>query len=169
MDIGTSITAILIVLACIIPFVIMSKINARREKQFLQPLFNLAQHYQSRLSQYDTWNNTAVGIDYNTGIVFFFKNVNNTRMSLQVNLSTIKKCRVIKVAKTINDGQDNFLGVAKLALGFEHKDTSKADALLEFYNADSAEAGLTGELQLVEKWRRLIDNKITQNNHGSSN
>lgn len=138
----------------------MSKINAPRKRQFLQPLLNLAQHNQSRLSQYDTWNNLAVGIDYNTGMVFFFKKVNNTGVSLQVNLSTIKKCRVIQVAKTLNGGQDNFLGVAKLALAFEHKDTSKADALLEFYNADSDEAGLTRELQLVEKWRQLIDNKM---------
>jgi hypothetical protein len=161
MDIGTSVTAILIVIACIIPFVIMSKINARRERQFLQPLFNLAKHRQSRLSQYDTWSHAAVGIDHTTGMVFFFKKVNNIETSQEIRLSTIKNCRVYHVTKTVSDGQENFKGIARLTLAFEHLDNSKADELLEFYNAESDGDMLTGELQLVEKWRQLIDNKMS--------
>ncbi|MDN3655983.1 hypothetical protein QWZ08_10125 [Ferruginibacter paludis] len=160
MDIGTSVTAILIVIACIIPFVIMNKINARRERQFLQPLFNLAEHHQSRLSQYDTWSHSAIGIDHTNGIVFFFKKINNIETSREIRLSAIKKCRVIHVSKTVNDGQENFKGIARLTLAFEHLDNTKADELLEFYNADSDGESLTGELQLVEKWRHLIDNKM---------
>jgi hypothetical protein len=139
----------------------MNKINSRREQQFLQPLFNLAQEHHARLSQYDTWSNTAVGIDHNTGMVFFFKKVNNTGISRHVSLSAIKKCRVIQVTKTINDGQDSFKGIARLALAFEHLDNSKADALLEFYDASSDGDNLTGELQLVEKWHQLIHNKMS--------
>jgi hypothetical protein len=138
----------------------MSKINARRERQFLQPLFSMAEHHQSRLSQFDTWSHAAVGIDDTTGMIFFFKKVNKVETSRQVSLSAIKKCRVIHVTKTVGEGQDNFKGIARLTLAFVHKDNSKADELLEFYNADSDGDTLTGELQLVEKWRQLIDNKM---------
>ena len=160
MDLGTSITAILIAIACIIPFVIMHKINARRERQFLQPLFSLAHNHHSKVSQYDIWSNAAVGIDHTTGMVFFFKKVNNAEISWQVSLADIRKCRVVQVTKTSIDELDNFKPIAKLELAFEYLDTSKPDTLLEFYNADADGSTLTGELQLVEKWRQLINNKM---------
>lgn len=160
MDLGTSITAILIAIACIIPFIIMNKINARRERQFLQPLFSLAQNHHSRVSQYDTWSNAAVGIDYHRGMVFFFKKIDNTEVSRQVTLSEIRKCRIVQVTKTASDEPDNFKPIAKIELTFEHLDKTKPDTILEFYNADADGGTLTGELQLVEKWRLLINNKM---------
>ena len=160
MDLGTLITAILIAVACIIPFIIMSKINNRLERQILQPLFSLAQKHHSKVMQYDTWSNAAVGIDHTTAMVFFFKKVNNTETSQQVSLSEIRKCRIVQVTKTANDGQDNFKATTKLELVFEYLDTSKADTLLEFYDAAADGANLTGELQLIEKWRQLIENKM---------
>lgn len=160
MDLGTTITALLIAAACVIPFVIMNKLNARRERKILEPLFNLAQKHDSTISGYDIWNNAAVGIDNRTEMVFFFKKATGTDIFRQVNLSEIRKCRLIQVTKTSGDEQDNFKPVAKLELVLEHQDSSKADIMLEFYNADLDGGTLTGELQLVEKWRQLIDKKI---------
>ena len=160
MDLGTSITAILIAIACVIPFIIMNKINARREREFLHPLFSLAKHHHSRVSQFDTWSNAAVGIDHKTAMVFFFKKVNNTEISRHVRLTEIKKCRVVQETKTAYDELDNFRPIAKLELALEPLDKTKPDILLEFYNADADGGNLTGELQLAEKWRQLINNSV---------
>lgn len=160
MDLGTTLTAILIAVVCIIPFVIMNKINTRREQRFLQPLFSMAQNHHSKIKQYDTWINAAVGIDHKTGMIFFFKKVNNIETSRQVHLSEIRKCRVKQVTKIAGDESDNFKAIAKIDLAFEHLDTRKAELLLEFYNADTDGGTLTGELQLAEKWQKLINYKI---------
>ena len=48
----------------------------------------------------------------------------------------------------------------RIDLVFSNKDKSKADVVVEFYNANTDRLTLSGELQLAEKWCTLINNKV---------
>ena len=102
----------------------------------------------------------AIGIDETVDMVFFIKIVNHIEMAQQVSLKEIQKCRVGEITRTGTDANGFFKLVDRLDLVLEHKDKNKADALLEFYSADYCSPTLSGELQLAEKWCKILNDKI---------
>ncbi len=53
MDLGTTITVIVILLIGVIPFALMNRSNKKREKEFLEALNKLADENNSKISSYD--------------------------------------------------------------------------------------------------------------------
>jgi len=47
-------------------------------------------------------------------------------------------------------------------LVFSFQDKGKNEVVLEFYNAEYDSSTLTGELQLVEKWCKIFNEKISE-------
>ncbi|MEY4875083.1 MAG: hypothetical protein RL708_232 [Bacteroidota bacterium] len=160
MDLGTTITALVIVLICIAPFVVMSRSNKKREKRFLQSLSELAKKSNSTILQHDIWLNAAIGIDEATNMIFFTKKVTDIETAQQVALAEIQKCRVINTSKTVNNNGSNFKAIDKLELAFNYHDKNKAETLFEFYDANAVGSTLSGELQLVDKWCKIANDKI---------
>ena len=160
MDSGTIIIAILFILVCSIPFIIMGRNSKKREKQFLRTLVEIARKNNSKLSDHDFLTHAAIGIDDGANMIFFVKKVNNIETHQLVTLHEIQKCNLITAARNANNEDGFFKIIEKLELAFEHRDKRKADTILEFYNADYSSPTLTGELQLAEKWRKIINDKI---------
>ena len=77
-----------------------------------------------------------------------------------VTLHEIQRCHVITATRNGSNEDGIFKIIDKLELVFEHRDKRKADTILEFYNADYSSPTLTGELQLVEKWCKMLNDKI---------
>ena len=161
MDTATTITAIIIILICIIPFILINRHSRNKEKPFLEALSGLAQKNNYTVSQHDIWSNTAIGIDEAANIVFFTKKVKDIQMGQQLALAEIKKCRVMITNSIASNKEDsNFKEVDTLCLAFTHKEKSNEEIVLEFYNADINRSGLTGELQLAERWCKIANDKI---------
>ena len=158
MDSGTLIIAILFILVCSIPFVIMG--SKKREKQFLRMLLEMAGKNNGKLSTYDFLTHAAIGIDDRANMIFFVKKVYNMETHQLVTLHKIQKCCVITATRNGSNEDGIFKIIDKLELVFEHRDKRKADTILEFYNADYSSPTLTGELQLVEKWCKMLNDKI---------
>lgn len=161
MDLGTSIVGLVIILICIIPFVIMSINNRKKEKTMLQGLFTFAERNNCKISQHELWNNSLIGIDETANVIFFTKKLKDNEISQQINLTEIQKCRVVNSSKTVNNKDDNFKVVDKLELAFIFNDKNKAEIIIEFYNADYDSLTLSGELLLVEKWCKIIRDRIS--------
>ena len=120
----------------------------------------MAQKYNYDVSQHDIWGNAAVGIDKTANIVFFTKKIKETEVAQQISLAEIQKCRVINITKIDSSQNDNFKMIHKLQLSFANRDKAKTETILEFYNADEDGLNLTEEVQLVEKWCRIINDRI---------
>jgi hypothetical protein len=162
MDLGTTIVGIVIILICIIPFALMSINSRKKEKKLLQGLTEIAERNNCKLSRYELWNNSTIGIDDTSLMIFYTRKSKDIETSQQINLAETQKCRVINLSRTVRNKEGNFKVVEKLELAFSFQDINRGDVVLEFYNADYDSLTLTGELQLVEKWCKLFNDKISE-------
>jgi len=161
MDVGTSLIGLIFLLFCVIIFVILSRSNRKREKKLLQSLRRLAEQSNCKIMQHDIWNNSVIGIDHTANVVFAIRNTNNNSVCFQINLSEIQKCSVINTRKTGGNKEDNFREIEKLELSFTYSDKNKPVTVFDFYNAGYDTSSLNGELQLIERWCKIANDKFT--------
>jgi hypothetical protein len=168
MDSNTTITGGIFVLLCIILFVLINRNKSKKVKQFLQPLNRLAEKYNCKISQYDIWNNSIIGLDNLANQIFVIKNISNEDIHLNVKLMEIQKCRVNEVSRTVNIASRTMgikgnvvKDIDKIELVFINNDKNAPDLIAEFYNKETGNLNLTGELQMAEKWCKIANDKIT--------
>ncbi|MCC6690035.1 MAG: hypothetical protein IT235_00755 [Bacteroidia bacterium] len=162
MDLGTTIVGIIITIICIIPFALISISRKKKEKKLLQELTEFAEKNNCKISRYELWNSSTIGIDDTSLMIFYKKKSEEINISQQVTLSEIQKCRVSNSSRTVSNKNGNYTVVEKLGIGFLYHDKNKNEVVLEFYNADYDSLTLTGELQLAEKWCNLFNEKISE-------
>ena len=160
MDLGTIMIGLAFLLFCVIVFIILSRSNRKKEKKILQSLMELAEQRNCNIVQHDIWNNSAIGIDNTANIVFAVRETKKDSNSFQIDLSEIQKCRIINVNRMVGNKEDNYKIIEKLELGFAYRDKNKAETILNLYNAEHDDASLNGELQLIEKWCRIANDKL---------
>lgn len=162
MDLGTTIVGIVIILICIIPFALMSINNRKKEKKLLQGLTEIAESNNCKISRYELWNSSTIGIDDTSLMIFYTRKSKDIETSQQINLAETQKCKLVNSSRTVSNKEGNFKVVEKLELAFSFQDKSKSEVALEFYNADHDSLTLMGELQLVEKWCKIFNDKISE-------
>lgn len=162
MDLGTTIVGVIFILICIIPFALISINGRKKEKMFLQKLLDLASVNNFKISRYELWNNSIIGIDDNAFMVLFIKKSNNVETSQQINLAEIQRCRVINSSRIVSNKEGSFKVTEKLELAFSFQEKSKDEVALEFYNANQTNGTLMGELLLVEKWSKIFNDKLSE-------
>ncbi len=160
MDLGTITSLAAFLFVCLIMIVIAGRNSRKNEKQFLQAFYGLAEKHQCKISQYDRWRNTAIGIDENTGKVFFIRKLEGKEILLYVNLEEILKCRVINTSRNVSSKEGKIKVIDKLELAFTYRDKNSPEIYLEFYNADYESLTLRGELQMAEKWCEIANGRI---------
>jgi len=160
MDSNTMVIGGIIVLFGITLYILNSRSKKKKEAQFLQPLSRLAEKDNCKISQYDIWNDSVIGIDETQNTVFAIRKKKEKETSIIVNLAEIFRCRVIEVSRTSGPKDGNAIAFDRIDLAFINKDKSKADVVVEFFDANTDRLTLTGELQLAEKWCVLVNNKL---------
>ena len=160
MDSSTTITMGIFILFFIILFVIINSNKKKKEAQFLLPLKKLAEKDNCEISHFDIWNNSVIGIDETQNIVFAIRKINDTEISQRINLAEVFRCNVAEVSSTSVTKEGNIKAFDRIDLAFSNKDKSKANFVVEFYNADTGRLTLTGELQLAEKWCKIANERI---------
>ncbi|MDD2305357.1 MAG: hypothetical protein PHP53_11720 [Prolixibacteraceae bacterium] len=160
MDSNTMVIGVIIVLFGITLYILNSRSKKKKEAQFLQPLSRLAEKDNCKISQYDIWNDSVIGIDETQNTVFAIRKKKEKENSIVVNLAEIFRCRVIEVSRTSGPKEGNAIAFDRIDLAFINKDKSKADVVVEFFDANTDRLTLTGELQLAEKWCVLVNNKL---------
>ena len=160
MDLGTITAVAVFLFICLILIVIAGRNSRKNEKQFLQAFYDLADKYQCKISQYDRWRNTAIGIDENSGKVFFIRKLGEKEILQYVNLEEILRCRVISTTRNVSSKEGKIKVTDKLELAFTCKDKNSPEIYLEFYNADYESLTLRGELQMAEKWSEIANSRI---------
>lgn len=160
MELGTAIIAAAIIFACIIPFVLISRSNKKKEQQFLEMLSNLSEKSNCKISKYDIWNNAAIGTDEASSMIFFVKKSGELETHQQINLTKVEKCIVVNTSRTIINQSDHQKVIDKLELVFSDRDKNKPETAMVLYDANSDSLTLSGELQLAEKWCKIANDTI---------
>ena len=129
-----------------IPIVLMSRNKKKKEAQFLQTLFGLAERNNCKISTSERWNNSVIGIDEVSNFIFIINKINEVETSQQINLADIQKCRVIESSRTVGEKGASMKAVDQIELAFINRDKNKVDSIVAFYNADYDRLTLNGEI-----------------------
>jgi hypothetical protein len=159
-DTGTILTAVFFLLLCTVPFILLNLSHRKRVKQNLLLLNREAGKNNLKVSRFNTWGSTAIGMDETANVVFFTKKTPEGDAALQVTLDEVERCRIANIKRTESDGDHHYSLTEKLELILETRDKRKKEAALPFFDIQCDGGMLTGELQMAEKWCIIINDKI---------
>lgn len=160
MSLGLIITGVLCLLLLVIIVVSTSKSKKKKQVEYLDPLNRLAESAGCKISQYDIWNESVIGIDELKNVVHAIRKTNGHEENITINLAEIFRCRVAEISRVSGPKEGNIKVFDRIDLVFTNKEKSKADQVIVIYSSSTDRLTLTGELQLAEKWCMLVNNKI---------
>jgi hypothetical protein len=152
MDLTTTIIGAVIIMICIIPLVLAYNKRKGRERKLRQALFSYAQSHSGRITNFDVWPDSTIGLDEEKKQLYFIKiSPSGEEMLQHANLDDIKAVSIT--------GEDDPEHTDKLELLLEHK--SEPKIALEFFNRETA-LQINEELQLIKKWQAIINSRINR-------
>lgn len=155
MDTGTIITTLIMLTACILPFVMMNMKRKKKEKWLLQSLEQLASINNAVITRHDIWGHSAIGIDERTYQAFFIKKTAAEVTTQTVKLADVTHCSIVKTGK--NTDAKNLQPIFDtIALSFKSADLQQPSTLFELYNVQHDGFAMKDELRLADKWSRLF-------------
>lgn len=155
MDLNVMIMSAIIIAICVLPMIVLSRKQNLKKKRLKNILADIAKTKSVEIASHELCGHLAVGISQNDeAFLFYNKHEDETESKSCVLLSEIRQCTLFKTSRNSSSGN-----IGKLSLNFEYLDKSKSDLILDFFNA-SESFQLVGELQLVEKWKPIIDKAI---------
>ena len=163
MDWGTAIIGLISILICIFPIVIMHYNRVKKENKMLQTLNENAQHHNCIISQSECCGNFVLGLDESRNFVFFFQQKKEDAVSEFVDLSEIQTCQVVKKTRNIKDDDENIAIIERVELSFIPENKSNGETRFEIFDAE-INIQLNGELQLVDKWLKKINDHLRNKN-----
>lgn len=158
MDLGATITVTLFILLFVVPFIIIKRRSSKNDKQFQEALFKLAHDANRKIAHFDRWRNSAIGIDEQNEFIFFIREIKSDRTTKVVQLEKIARCRLVNTNRTA--GEKNVRIIDRLELALSSHQKNEPELILEFYNSDYDSLVLSGELQLAEKWVKIINESL---------
>ncbi|MDP3313502.1 hypothetical protein [Lutibacter sp.] len=160
MDLGTFLVGAIMIMVFVVPIVLASRSRKNKEKQILQSLQNLANEADTKISLYDLWDTTIIGMSETSHKLFFYRKTDDLEINHSVDFHSIQKCSVHTISRTLKSNNEDYVIIDKLELCLTIIDKSKREIILEFYNTDVS-TQMNGELALVEKWNKIINNTLT--------
>jgi hypothetical protein len=157
MDTTTILLTLIVLTLCALPIVIAKRSKAKKENELKETISKLAGNSNTRIDQFDRWNNKAVAIDNLTNRLFFISGNGNAHRL--IDLSAIQQASVIK---THYNGGGESSGIKKVELYLVPKEKGKPNIELEFYDSDHDSLTIRDELQLAEKWSTIVESAISK-------
>jgi hypothetical protein len=160
MESNTLIAGLIALAICLLPFVLVSRNRKIKEKQLMQALQTIASQNHGQVDEYDTWGNTAIGFDRQANAVVFCKHIKNEIISHYISLADVQECQVMNTHKVLQEKESTYEVTYKLELVFTLEDPSKPLITLEFYNKDHDSPTPSGEIEMVEKWFKIVQKSV---------
>jgi hypothetical protein len=149
MDASSLTIGIILLIICVVPFIIFSIINKKKQKKRIQNLIQKAKENNATIQEKDDWNQTIIGIDKTNKMLFFSKKSEEFDKFISINISELLNCRIERT-----ENKDKVIEKLELELTF----ASKPTVVLEFFNKDETRL-LLNEIEIIQKWQTLL-NKI---------
>ncbi|UBM58672.1 hypothetical protein LAG90_17875 [Marinilongibacter aquaticus] len=161
MNLGTIIFGLVATAFCVLPFVLMSRNRKKKETELVDGLMTLAVSLGSTVAEYDCGIDFAIGVSEERDYLFFWKKKGQVADGQLVRLSTVADCTVRSQRHTVQNQNITSAVIDRLELVFEYKDKKVAPERLVFFDHHER-LQLTGELQLVEKWEKIVSSYLTK-------
>jgi hypothetical protein len=161
MKLSTIIIVASIIAISVILYIVVSMRSKNKEKKKLQVLNDYASKHNCTITKNEIYSNISIGMDEKTNFLFFIKSNNDIDVLKHVNLSEIRNCKVVNTGRTVQFNKSSTTVIEKLNLCFYPVNKNKEQILLEFYNVELDGSILNGELQLIEKWTNILNNKLS--------
>ena len=159
MDLGTLITACILLAVCTLPFVLMNRKKQKRVKELFTNFSEMIQSKGLQLGQYDVCGDIVIGMDANSSRLFYYKKHKETASNMEIEINSIANCNVSKIYSDGSNVSNDNTSIDKITLLFALKSSSvKEKSIVLFDDDDNLQ--LDGELQLAEKWSKLIQTSI---------
>jgi hypothetical protein len=123
----------------------------------MQSLQDEAQKVNCTIQEHEFCCNMMIGLDKTNNTIFFIKKTDVKCEQSLIVLSGIKQCELLKTLRSTHEPNQ----IEKLALNFISKDDKVACVVLNFYDSNER-FQMNGELQMIEKWHKIIVNKLEQ-------
>jgi hypothetical protein len=153
-----SIIWVIVVIALIVPFYMVGRKISKTKSKVIEQLNDLAAKSKCKIDEFDYWNKSAIGIDKTNKVVFLVKTKKDQTETLTTSLSQIKYCKPLVNCQSA----ENQKVFEKIQLNLMNKNNGLGDTLIEFYNIEYDSLTLHGELQLQEKWEKIINTSCSQ-------
>ena len=155
MDSGTLIVAAVFIAICIVPFLLTGRKYKKHKRELIKALNQLAVQSNCTITIQDTKGNFGIAMDENSGRVFFARYTGENLVARDVDLAGYIRCKM-NIAVRIADGGEKVTERIELVLSSVQLSTPQV--VFDLYNVEHDSLTLSGELQVAEKWERLIGN-----------
>jgi hypothetical protein len=164
------ITVAILIAIMLVLYLVLSMNRKNKEKKKIQALTNLASLQNCSITKYELDSKISLGLDEKNNFLFYMKTTDETTETRYINLSEVKKCKVVNTSRTARFNNSNSVVVERLEISFEPNGKTAEPVLLEFYNVNTDGSILNGELQMAEKWSAIVNErlnakKVKQQNH----
>lgn len=156
MDWGTALIGLIVILITLLPFVVMYYNRVKMVNKMLHALNENARHHNCKINQHELCGDFILGIDENSKFVFFFKQKKEEDISLFVDLTKIQSCMVGTKTKHLKNDSGSHSKVEQVELSFVPTQNGKEATKFELYDVEK-NYQLSGELQIADKWSKLIN------------
>jgi hypothetical protein len=160
MNASTMITVAIIIAIVLVFYLVISTNRKNKERKKLQVLTDLASKQNCSITKYELDSKISLGLDEKNNFLFYLKTNGENVETRYINLSEVKKCKVVNTNRTVRFNNSNSVVVERLEISFEPNNKAAEPVLLEFYNDDNNGSILNGELQLAEKWSAIVNERL---------
>ncbi len=159
MNLGTAITGATFIAIFMMPFILMLNGRKKRERLILQSISAIANNLNCKISQYELYEEFAIGLDETANYLFFLTKTKDKEVAQYLNLTEIKSCKVVKTERNIGNKLNNYTTIENLGLHFSFFNKNNPDIILTFYDAEE-NMELNGEVQTIEKWAKIVNDRL---------
>lgn len=162
MDTVSIIVTLIFVGIIAIPIILMNRSRMAKKKQSMSTLTAFAGTKGGKISEFDFWKNTSIGLDRDNHLLFFIRKKGAEEQKTAIDLKEIQSCRILNATRSVPTPSGSEKVTDKLELIFKSNDQGVPEKILEFFNSSTQDSlSLTGELQLIEKWLGVLNNELT--------
>jgi len=163
MDSVSLIVTLIFVGVIAIPIIYSIISKKKKIKKISADLSAFAETKGGKISEFDYWKNTSIGIDRDNHLLFFTRKKGAEEQKTAIDLKEIQSCRVINTSRSVPTPSGSEKVTDRLELVFKSFDQGVPERSLEFFNSANQDSlSLTGELQLIEKWLGIVNEELTK-------
>jgi len=166
MNLGIIIITLVFLAIITVPFVLTGYSKKRKKTLLFRRLTEMAENEKSTLVQHEFCGDFAIGLDEMANHLFFCKKVENLKIEKSIDLRDYKSCKVFNSNRTISgkSKNDKQYVLDKLELVLYPLKNETSEISLEIYNDEYDSLTLTGELELAQKWEKLLNERFKELN-----
>jgi len=150
-------STIIVVLIFVVIIILIKMTRKNKSNKLLDKLHKLAELNNSKIAEYEIFEDRIFGIDKETKSLFFIKNDEERFIEKSIFLKDFDKSKIVKHHSTVKNNGQSFDILDSLDIVFQPKDKNKAVDKINIYDSNFDNLTLSGEVQFAEKWCKKIE------------